>query len=269
MKVSIWMYVMQQCAVNAVLMMSLKRMCRLPRASRWRLMTAAFLAAAGDALCVTMPAGFRLLLFTPLMMLLPLGVWPGLSPALRLRLPLSLAALSLIASAAARWASPLSRMLPPLAAAAAAALFALASHRRETPLCLKAVIRYQGQKLTLTGLVDTGNLLRDPLTRLPVIVISRTAATRLLPRWNQQTLTPGMRLIPVRTVAGRAMMPLLRPGSIHLEHQGKWVAAQAMIGLSTGGYSGFQALIPQCILQDAPLLSESNDTSKEDCPVCP
>ena len=99
--------------------------------------------------------------------------------------------------------------------------------------------------LGLTLVMDSGNLLRDPLTRLPVIVISRKAAAQLIP--GLQEFSPGMRLISVRTVASTALMPIFRPDGVRLCLPQGWHTAQAVIGLSPDGYSGFQALVPQSL----------------------
>ena len=101
------------------------------------------------------------------------------------------------------------------------------------------------------GELDLIIFLRDPLTGLPVIVISRRAAARLTPLPPEGSLLPGMRLMRVRTVAGTSLMPILRPDSLRIRVGGAWQEAEALIGLSPGGGEGFQALVPASLVSTA------------------
>ena len=110
---------------------------------------------------------------------------------------------------------------------------------------------HQGHIVTLTALVDTGNLLRDPLTGLPVIVVSRQAARKLTSLPAPGQLLPGMRLISVRTAAGSALMAIFRPQRVRVLSGQTWREVRAMVGLSPDGYEGAQALLPACLTEDA------------------
>lgn len=71
-------------------------------------------------------------------------------------------------------------------------------------------IRYEGSRVRLLALRDTGNTLRDPVTAKQVLVISQEAACRLTGLTEAQLKNPvqtmlqrplpGLRLIPYRTV---------------------------------------------------------------------
>ena len=61
-----------------------------------------------------------------------------------------------------------------------------------------------------------------------------------------------MRLLPVRTVSGVALMTILRPDQLRIRTGGAWQAAEALIGLSPGGGEGFQALVPASLLERVP-----------------
>ena len=98
--------------------------------------------------------------------------------------------------------------------------------------------------------MDSGNLLRDPVTGLPVIVMSRKAASQLVPLPEEDNLPPGMRLISVRTVAGPSLMAVFRPEQVRVLLPGGWRSARAIVGLSPDGYEGFQALLPASLLPD-------------------
>jgi hypothetical protein len=120
----------------------------------------------------------------------------------------------------------------------------------DVPRCATVCIRRGCQRLTLTALIDSGNLLRDVITGLPVIVISRRAAGRLMLLPPDGSLLPGMRLMTVRTISGSAMMTVFRTDSVRLMHGGSWQEVRALIGLSPDGYDGFQALVPASVLGD-------------------
>ena len=71
-------------------------------------------------------------------------------------------------------------------------------------------LSYEGKRVQLTALRDTGNTLRDPLTGKPILVIGADAALELTGLTQSQlrqpvdTMTkrflPGLRLIPYRTI---------------------------------------------------------------------
>jgi stage II sporulation protein GA (sporulation sigma-E factor processing peptidase) len=107
-----------------------------------------------------------------------------------------------------------------------------------------------GQKVCHgTVLRDTGNLLRDPVTGLPVIVISRRAAQRLVQLPEQGMLTYPFRLLTVRTVNGSGMMTIFHPDSVCVLQTGGWVRVDTLLGVSPEGYDGFQALVPSSLMQ--------------------
>ncbi len=70
---------------------------------------------------------------------------------------------------------------------------------------------YKGEKMQLTALVDSGNLLRDPLSGERVLVAGSQAAAKLLGLSNEQLMNPvktlsqsdsnKLRLIPYRTLS--------------------------------------------------------------------
>lgn len=69
---------------------------------------------------------------------------------------------------------------------------------------------YEGNHVSLTALIDTGNTLRDPVTGEPVLIISHKAAYQLTGLTRQQlanpletaeqAVIPGLRLIPYHSV---------------------------------------------------------------------
>lgn len=247
MQVSGWMYLFQQGMSAASLLLSLGLSAHLGRIFPLRLALTSLFLALGCLLCARWDA-LRLMLL-PLALLSPLAAWPGIPRRMRLRLALLTAALSLMLSGCARLADslPLARGLQlPLSCLMLLGM-PLLLRRSDGPQCVSVAIRHGAHRLTLTALVDSGNLLRDPVTSLPVIVISRRAAAKLIPLPRPGEIAPGMRLMRIRTVAGPAMMTIFRPGSVQLSTGGAWHGAQALIGLSPDGYEGFQALVPAAL----------------------
>ncbi len=119
-------------------------------------------------------------------------------------------------------------------------------NRAPSPGCSSVTISVGAKTIRLTALIDSGNLLRDHLTGLPVIVCSRKAAEGLAKGARN------IRLISVRTAAGSGLMPVFRADRIRLFTQGKWHEADALVGLALSGYDGFQALVPQSLTEAPP-----------------
>lgn len=251
MRVSGYLYIMEQWICALSLLWALGMAAGLSRHSLPRLLITSALCALAALCAAFLPDGrLRLLSLLPITALSPLAAWPGVPRALRGRLMLLCLALSLILSGAMRllsgiplpgWALLMTvcGALPPLAGSL---------RRQDVIRCATVEILHGTGRVSLTALVDTGNLLRDPVTCLPVIVVSRRAVQRLLPLPAPGELPPGMRLISVRTVAGPSLMPVFRPQMIHLLQNGVWRRVHAMVGLSPDGYDGIQALVPASLI---------------------
>ena len=117
-------------------------------------------------------------------------------------------------------------------------------------------LHWQGRSLVLPAMADSGNLLRDVVTGLPVIVAPLRASCRLEPDlvdWHRaQTLPRGFRLLRVRTAAGSCLMPLFRPEGCWLYLNGRRIETRAMVAVAGPEYRGVQALIPSAAFQDLP-----------------
>lgn len=113
-------------------------------------------------------------------------------------------------------------------------------------------ISRNGKSLLLPAMLDSGNLLRDPVTGQCVIVAPLRAAARMEPElllWYQQHRLPqGFRLLRVRTAAGSCLMPLFRPDSCCLYVNGRKAPAEVMVAVAGPDYGGFQALVPSAAL---------------------
>lgn len=254
MRISGWLYLVQQLLCSLCLLYALGRAAGLSQRHPLRLAATALIAALGCLAAAWSGIGWlRALLIAPLLALAPGAAWPGIPRRLRRQLALWHGLLGLALAGWMRLVVSLGAwqgIVVPLGCGMLCAVTPLL-RRAEHPRCVTTEIRFGGRRLTLTALIDSGNLLRDPITQLPVIVISRRAAARLTMLPPPGRIAPGMRLISVRTVAGSALMAVFRPGAVFLEEGGAWRAVNAMVGLSPDGYEGFQALVPAALVGPA------------------
>ncbi len=250
MRISTWLYLAEQTLCSLCLLLSLGLCANLPRRAPLRLLGTAFCTAL-----ITWCAAqwhhpwLRLAVLAPTVALSPLLAWPGIPKRLRLRVALLAGLLSLWLTGTLRLLSPLLAAFGLLVGCAAVTLLpCLGPQATDLPRCTTIEIRHGGAKLSLTALIDSGNLLRDVITGLPVVMISQRAAARLIPLPKEGQLTPGMRLMTVRTVSGTAMMAIFRPDRVSLLVNGTWRPVRTLIGLSPDGYDGFQALVPATLM---------------------
>jgi len=247
MRVSGWLYLIQQGFGTMCLLLALGGCVGLPRRCSPRLAAASLLGGLGCLCAAAAPYPWlRAVLLLLLAYLTPHAVWRGLPRSPRLHLSLTGCALSLVMAGWGRFLSGF--RLPGLFLFLAVCLsFPLITRqpiRHPAPRCATVEILHGERCLRLTALVDSGNLLRDPVTGLPVIVVSRMAASKLITLPPPGEITPGMRLISVRTVAGTSLMAVFHPRRVRLHLPDGWQTVSAMIGLSPAGYDGFQALVP-------------------------
>lgn len=253
MRVSGLMYLLEQLHCALWLLLALGLAAGQMRPAPLRLPCTALFLGALTLACALLP--FPWLRFAALALsavLAPQAAWPGLPRSSLLRLRVTCAALLLASAGSARLlagmglsGAPLALLLP-----MPCLLFACLLPRCGRARCVSVEVSAGHGRLRLTALVDSGNLLRDPVTGLPVIVMSRNAASRLVPLPGEDSLPPGMRLISVRTVAGPSLMAVFRPEQVRVLLPGGWRGARAVIGLSPDGYEGFQALLPASLLPD-------------------
>jgi len=130
-------------------------------------------------------------------------------------------------------------------------------------------IQFGEEVRQVTGLIDTGNRLRDPLTRSPVILLELDSLIDLVPdtlvrlveekRWEEgvSELSPEwitrVRLIPYRAagVAGE-MMLAIKPDQVEILEEDRWHKVdKVLIGIDVGRLSSdgtYQAIIhPSCV----------------------
>ncbi len=110
-------------------------------------------------------------------------------------------------------------------------------------------IEYRGVTVTLPALRDTGNLLKDPVSGLPVAVVSQQMAQMFLPagtRLNDlSTLPPGWRLVQAKTAAGSRMIMCFIPDQIMiLRGKHSWVTETAV---AVTDFEESRALLPESL----------------------
>lgn len=250
MRISAWLFWGQQMLCTACLLMALGRGLGLPVRLTWRFWACA--AAGASAVLVTAITGARLLqllLIGPLM-LLPFLAFPRSLRENPRRLPSATVLLLLSALGISRLLSRLglsgTAMLMMTCIAVLIVLPALLP-ASAGPRHVRLKVLLDGHAADLDGLVDSGNLVTDPVTQLPVIVLSPEAAARLA--FEPLALRPGVRLMRTRTASGSMLLTLLRPDQVLLA--GKPVSA--MIGVVPQGPAAFEALVPERLAAGQPI----------------
>lgn len=251
MRVSIWLYILYQTSLTGCLLMCIGLCAGLRRKSPVRLT----LVSLGTALlCVGMASAPSWLRAAALLLcagMAPILAWPGAPKRIWTRMIATGCFLSLGLAGVMRFAVPFG---PPGAVIVLAACLmlrvtpAVLPKPEEVPSLATVDVRHGAHHLTLTALIDSGNLLRDPVTGLPVIVISRRAAMRLVQLPGEGKVVYPFRLLTVRTVSGNGMMIVFHPDSVCLLKNGLWVRTEALLGVSPEGYDGFQALVPASLM---------------------
>ena len=126
-------------------------------------------------------------------------------------------------------------------------------------------ILFGGKEKIFNGLSDSGNLVRDPISDKPVIIIDRSLAdgfvdNRILEDFiggipNENKAYSGMRIAPIRTVSGKSVIVLLRAEKITLTYnrgsKQESIQSDAMFALGDIGKSaeGYDAIIPYSLFR--------------------
>ena len=118
---------------------------------------------------------------------------------------------------------------------------------------------FDGRENEWTALVDSGNLLEEPVSGTPVIFLKGKAA-RSLPTYLLCAMKTGaaslsaenvgkLRVIPSRTVTGNGILLAAVPENLFLLSNGVWEPRRALVAVdfSDGDYGGFEALVPEIL----------------------
>lgn len=115
----------------------------------------------------------------------------------------------------------------------------------------KMTVTFCDRTAVLPALRDSGNLLRDPVTGLPVIVAPAGLLSPWMPKgvslMSLSALPKGFRLICVNTAAGRSLLPCFHPPSVALAFGFRRLRVDAVIALSTSPVKW--ALVPDQFFQ--------------------
>ncbi|MBO4277467.1 MAG: sigma-E processing peptidase SpoIIGA [Clostridia bacterium] len=135
-----------------------------------------------------------------------------------------------------------------LAVSGLAALFyGLAVRRGKKVKSCTLRITACGEKISANLLVDSGNLVTEPFSALPVIVLSHTALPYPLSEPQSGAFPANIRLIPYRTGSGGGCLYGFRPEKAEIAfHAGKAKSVEAYIGIDTAAaeFCGYDGLLP-------------------------
>lgn len=246
-QVSIWLYILEQTSLTCCLLMAIGLSAGLRKKAPFRLTAAALCVAVLSAWMANAPALLRAAALLMCAAFAPILAWPGAPRRIWLRMIASGCFLSLGLTGLMRFAAPFrwpSALIVLGCCLLLQAVPVIVPKPEETPHLATVDVRHGPHHLTLTALIDSGNLLQDPITGLPVIVISRRAAMRLVQLPQDGRLTYPFRLLTVRTVSGTGMMTVFHPDSVCLLLPDGWTRVETLLGVSPEGYDGFQALVP-------------------------
>lgn len=120
-------------------------------------------------------------------------------------------------------------------------------------------VRLCGKETVLRAMVDTGNLLRDPVSGKSVIMVQTDRILPLLPLPLRRAIERGgisaiedyenaksIRLIPTRGATGTALLPSLTPDELIVEERGRRYEGDYLLAPVALGSSahGFDAVFP-------------------------
>ena len=228
MRASGFLFLLEQGLCGICLMSALSAALGLPRVNRGRRLLFAILYAGFTLLSLSVPPLLQVVMVLPLTGLLALiGRFPA-----RRTLPFCLTMLMM------QWGCAGLSALLPLPGAVQTAL----------TCTLLLLLRRLTRESAVTALVDSGNLLCDPLSGDPVLILPRNTFRRLTHLPEDSTLLPGMRLLRARTASSITLMIVLRPDGIFLLSGWKETALRGLIGcaLSDGGVH--QPVMPESMV---------------------
>ena len=113
-------------------------------------------------------------------------------------------------------------------------------------------LEYQGKTVEARAMRDTGNLLADAVSGLPVIVLPEKLARDFLPPGvdleNLSTLPPGWRILRVKTAAGSKALMCFTPDQIVLRQGTRVHCAEAVIAVAD--FQEKCALLPDSLFSE-------------------
>ncbi len=117
-----------------------------------------------------------------------------------------------------------------------------------------------GREVTLMGLLDSGNLLSEPLSGTPVIFIKEkdanflsaelVAAMRAGLAFTETEPSVRLRFVPCRTATGEGLLTALVPETVSLKTGKDFEERKAIVAVdfTEGDYGGCAALVPEILV---------------------
>lgn len=119
-------------------------------------------------------------------------------------------------------------------------------------------LELQGKSVAVTALIDTGNLTRDVISGLPVVILERDALQAMFSpetlgkitslaldklEENEQKL---FHVIPMKGVGGSTLLVGFQPDRCELEQNGSWKSCDAVVAITKENLSNgdFHAIVP-------------------------
>lgn len=155
--------------------------------------------------------------------------------------------------------SPLMFIIAALAAGAVSLIYGKVRENRMSREHIELTLWVHQKNVTLELLADSGNLLRDPISQNPVIIISAAKLYGILPKSLidaakepgriievPDEMMLGARFVPLKSVTGQGIMLCFRPDRLSVEE--KDIDALVGIDVNSREYDGCDGIIPQILL---------------------
>lgn len=129
--------------------------------------------------------------------------------------------------------------------------YGLICRKKINTQCAEARIYAENKKISVRLLADSGNLVTEPFSALPVIIVSSAVMPYPYDNPESEIFPLAVRAIPFRTTAGEGCYFGFRPHKIEILRLGKKPkTVDAYVAIDTMGhtYSGYDGIIPTSIL---------------------
>ena len=130
-------------------------------------------------------------------------------------------------------------------------IYGLHCRRKAVVKEMKIEVSFGGHLVRCDLLVDSGNLVTEPFSALPVVILSSKVMPEELKRPDPEHSPVPLRAIPIKTQTGLGLLYGFRPDSVVLCPQfEKKKKVDAVIGIDTtaGEFAGKDGLLPSALL---------------------
>lgn len=130
-------------------------------------------------------------------------------------------------------------------------LYGLICRKRVNTLSAEIRIYIGNSHFDVRLLTDSGNLVTEPFSSLPVIIVVSSALPPPYDRPQEENYPLSLRAIPFRTGAGMGCFWGIKPDKIELRRlskKPKSINAYIGIDVVNSHYSGYDGLMPNCLL---------------------